>query len=51
MLQLPTLPQCPPPLLSMAGFRTRTDFRPGDSVPIMLDGQAASSIPVADLIP
>ena len=31
--------------------RSRTDYRPGDSVPIVLDGQPAGTIPVSDLIP
>lgn len=33
------------------GYRTRTDYRPGDTVPIVLDGKPAGGIPVADLIP
>lgn len=32
-------------------YRTHTDYRPGDTVPIVLDGQPAGSIAVADLIP
>jgi Uma2 family endonuclease len=41
----------PDPAANPPAYRTRTDYRPGDSVPIVLDGQPAGSIPVADLIP
>ena len=41
----------PDPAASPPAYRTRTDYRPGDAVPIALDGQPAGSIPVADLIP
>lgn len=32
-------------------YRTRTDYAPGDSVPITLDGAAAGAIPVSELMP
>lgn len=32
-------------------YLTRTDYRPGDDVPIVLDGRAVGTIPVADLLP
>jgi len=32
-------------------YRTRTDYAPGQSVPLVLDGQTVASIPVADLLP
>jgi Uma2 family endonuclease len=32
-------------------YRTRTDYRPGDAVPITLDGNAAGTIAVSDLLP
>jgi Uma2 family endonuclease len=32
-------------------YRTPTDYRPGDTVTIVLGGQPAGSIPVSDLIP
>lgn len=32
-------------------YRTRTDYAPGDSVPITLDGAAAGTIPVSELVP
>lgn len=41
----------PDPTASPPTYRTRTDYRPGDAVPVVLDGQPAGSIPVADLIP
>jgi Uma2 family endonuclease len=41
----------PDPAANPPAYRTRTDHPPGDSVPIVLDGQPAGSIPVSDLIP
>jgi Uma2 family endonuclease len=41
----------PDPAANPPAYRTRTDYRPGDSVPIVLDGQPAGSIAVSDLIP
>lgn len=32
-------------------YRSRIDYRPGQDVPIVLDGQVAGTIPAADLIP
>lgn len=32
-------------------YRARTDYRPGQDVPIILDGQVAGTIPAADLLP
>ena len=32
-------------------YRVRTDYKPGDAVPIVLDGAAVAVIPVSDLIP
>jgi Uma2 family endonuclease len=32
-------------------YRTRTDYTPGQDVPLVLDGQTVASIPVADLLP
>jgi Uma2 family endonuclease len=32
-------------------YATRTDYRPGQDLPIVLDGTQVSSIPVADLLP
>jgi Uma2 family endonuclease len=31
-------------------YRTRTDYRPGDAVPITLDGKVVGTIPVSDLL-
>jgi Uma2 family endonuclease len=32
-------------------YRTRTDYRRGDSIPLLLDGQVLTTLPVADLLP
>jgi Uma2 family endonuclease len=32
-------------------YRARTDYKPGDAVPITLDGQAVGSIPASELLP
>jgi Uma2 family endonuclease len=32
-------------------YRTRTDFAPGQDVPLVLDGQTVATLPVADLLP
>lgn len=32
-------------------YRTRTDYQPGDTLPITLDGQAAGTISVSELLP
>lgn len=41
----------PDPAATPPAYRTRTDYRPGDAVPVVLDGQPAGSIPVSELIP
>ncbi|MBA4067566.1 MAG: Uma2 family endonuclease [Isosphaera sp.] len=41
----------PDPAADPPAYRTRTDYRPGDSVPLVLDGATAGAVPVADLIP
>jgi Uma2 family endonuclease len=41
----------PDPAADPPAYRNRTDYHPGDTVPIVLDGQPAGSIAVADLIP
>jgi Uma2 family endonuclease len=33
------------------GYRQRRDYRPGESVPLILDGQEVDQIPVRDLLP
>ena len=32
-------------------YRTRTDYAPGQAVPLVLDGQTIAQIPIADLLP
>jgi hypothetical protein len=32
-------------------YQTRTDNRPGDTLPLVLDGQVVASLPVIDLLP
>lgn len=32
-------------------YRTRTDYRPGQDVPVVLDSVAAATIPVSELVP
>lgn len=32
-------------------YQTRTDYKPGDQLPITLDGKAVGTIPVSDLLP
>ncbi|QJW98328.1 Uma2 family endonuclease [Frigoriglobus tundricola] len=32
-------------------YRARTDYRPGDAVPIVLDGATVGAVPVSDLLP
>lgn len=41
----------PDPAASPPAYRTRTDYTPGSSVPLVLDGQTVAAIPVADLLP
>jgi hypothetical protein len=33
------------------GYRTRTTYRAGDRVPLILDGQEVATIAVSDLLP
>jgi Uma2 family endonuclease len=40
----------PRPAGPIPGYATRTDYRVGDSVPLVLDGQTVGHIPVADLV-
>ncbi|MGL6097376.1 MAG: Uma2 family endonuclease [Fimbriiglobus sp.] len=41
----------PDPAATPPGYRTRTDFAPGQDVPLVLDGVEVGHIPVADLLP
>jgi Uma2 family endonuclease len=41
----------PNPAADPPAYRTRTDYAPGTSVPLVLDGTTVASIPVADLLP
>ena len=41
----------PDPAATPPEYRTRTDYAPGQSVPLALDGQLVASIPVDDLLP
>lgn len=41
----------PDPAANPPAYRVRKDYRPGDDVPIALDGQVAGHIPAADLLP
>ncbi len=41
----------PDPAATPPAYRTRTDYIPGQDVPVVLDGAAAASVPVADLLP
>jgi hypothetical protein len=34
-----------------AEYRTRTDYKPGDAVPVTLDGRTAGTIPASELLP
>ena len=40
----------PRPTDPVPGYATRTDYRPGDAVPLVLDGQTVAQVPVADLL-
>lgn len=40
----------PDPAANPPAYRNRKDYRPGDNVPIVLDGQPVGTIPVAELI-
>ena len=41
----------PQPGASPPAYATRTDYPPGQDVPILLDGRAVSAVPAADLLP
>jgi Uma2 family endonuclease len=41
----------PDPTTTPPAYRTRTDYPPGQAVPIVLDGQTVGQIPVDDLLP
>jgi hypothetical protein len=40
----------PRPADPVPSYATRTDYRPGDSVPLVLDGHAVAQTPVDDLL-
>lgn len=41
----------PDPAASPPAYRTQTNYRPGEDVPITLDGNIVGTIPAADLLP
>jgi Uma2 family endonuclease len=41
----------PDPATDPPAYRTRTDYRPGQDVLVVLDGAVVGSVPVADLLP
>ena len=41
----------PDPAAAPPAYRTRTDYTPGQAVPLVLDGAAGGAVPVADLLP
>jgi Uma2 family endonuclease len=41
----------PDPAATPPAYRTRTDYRPGQDVPVVLDGTAVAAVPAADLLP
>lgn len=41
----------PDPAASPAAYRTRTDYRLGQDLPLVLDGRPTGAVPVAELIP
>lgn len=41
----------PDPSSAPPAYRTRTDYLPGQAVPLVLDGTAVGALPVADLLP
>ncbi|MGL6097375.1 MAG: Uma2 family endonuclease [Fimbriiglobus sp.] len=41
----------PHPAATPPAYRTRTDFAPGQTVPLVLDGVDVGRVPVADLLP
>jgi Uma2 family endonuclease len=40
----------PDPTADPPAYATRTDYKPGESVPIVLDGHQAATVPVSELI-
>jgi Uma2 family endonuclease len=40
----------PDPAANPPEYRSRTDYHPGDTVPVVLDGRQAAAVPVAELI-
>lgn len=41
----------PDPTAEPPAYRSRADFRPGDAVPVTLDGAAAGTVAVGDVLP
>jgi Uma2 family endonuclease len=41
----------PDPAADPPAYRTRADYRPGQDVPVVLDGRPATTVPVSDLLP
>lgn len=41
----------PDPAVAPPAYRTRTDYRPGQDVPVVLDGTVVGSVPVSELLP
>jgi Uma2 family endonuclease len=41
----------PDPAANPPAYRTRIDYRPGQDVPVVLDGVTVATIPAADLLP
>jgi Uma2 family endonuclease len=41
----------PDPAADPPEYRTRTDYRPGQDVPVVLDGAAVAAVPVVELLP
>jgi Uma2 family endonuclease len=41
----------PQPAAAPPAYATRRDYRPGDAVPLVLDGATVAALPVADLLP
>lgn len=41
----------PDPTATPPAYRTRTDYRPGDTVPVTLDGVQVGTVAVADVLP
>lgn len=41
----------PDPTATPPAYRTRTDYRPGQDVPVVLDGAIVAAVPAAELLP